>query len=108
MTRALLYVVMLMLTLNTSQTRGEVTEKKLTPVTSDTVVEGWQTGDILSSLLRAGFTNKIPLGIVLAFPFGLRGVGIWIGLAAGLAIVAVMLSLRWAARRRLGLVPVPA
>lgn len=50
----------------------------------------------------------LPLGVVLAFPFGLRGVGIWIGLAAGLAIVAVMLSLRWAARRRLGLVPVPA
>jgi hypothetical protein len=29
------------------------------------MVEGWQTGDVLTSLIRIGFTNKIPLGIVL-------------------------------------------
>jgi MATE family multidrug resistance protein len=50
----------------------------------------------------------LPLGVALAFPLGLKGVGIWIGLATGLAVVAVMLIVRWAARRRLGLVAVIA
>jgi MATE family multidrug resistance protein len=44
-----------------------------------------------------------PLGLLLAFRAGLGGVGIWIGLAAGLAIVAVLLLWRWQARERLGL-----
>jgi MATE family multidrug resistance protein len=47
----------------------------------------------------------LPLGVLLAFPLGLHGIGIWIGLAAGLAVVALLLSLRWMARHRLGLVP---
>ena len=34
---------------------------------------------------------------------GWRGVGIWIGLAAGLAFVAVVLVIRFAMRERLGL-----
>ena len=50
----------------------------------------------------------LPLGLLLAFPIGLKGTGIWIGLATGLAVVAVMLILRWAARRHLGLVPAKA
>ena len=29
----------------------------------------------------------LPLGVVLAFPFGFDGAGIWIGLASGLAVV---------------------
>ncbi len=33
----------------------------------------------------------------------LRGTGVWLGLAAGLAAVAVMLTIRWALRERLGL-----
>jgi len=45
----------------------------------------------------------LPLGIVLAFPLGLDGVGVWIGLAAGLAVVAFMLTGRWMLRGRLGL-----
>jgi multidrug resistance protein, MATE family len=38
-----------------------------------------------------------------AFVFGLAGVGIWLGLALGLAVVAVLATLRFAARERLGL-----
>ena len=30
----------------------------------------------------------LPLGVLLAFPLGFGGVGIWIGLATGLAVVA--------------------
>ncbi|MHA6641473.1 MATE family efflux transporter [Mesorhizobium sp. A623] len=43
----------------------------------------------------------MPLGTVLAFHFGFAGVGIWIGLSAGLAVVAVLLLLRWLRRGRL-------
>jgi MATE family multidrug resistance protein len=42
-------------------------------------------------------------GVGLGFGLGWEGVGIWIGLAAGLAAVAVMLLVRWARRERLGL-----
>jgi MATE family multidrug resistance protein len=44
-----------------------------------------------------------PLGLLLAFPGGLGGIGIWIGLATGLAIVAALLLRRWTGRARLGL-----
>ncbi|HEX4297216.1 MAG TPA: MATE family efflux transporter, partial [Devosia sp.] len=44
-----------------------------------------------------------PVAYVLAFPLGLKGVGIWIGLASGLAAVALVLTLRFALRDRLGL-----
>jgi MATE family multidrug resistance protein len=33
----------------------------------------------------------------------LRGTGVWIGLAAGLAAVAGVLTIRWTMRERLGL-----
>jgi MATE family multidrug resistance protein len=42
----------------------------------------------------------MPLGTVLAFHFGLAGVGIWIGLSSGLAVVAVLLLWRWLRRDR--------
>ena len=45
-----------------------------------------------------------PLGIGLGFGTELRGSGVWIGLAVGLAVVAVGLIMRWSARERLGLV----
>jgi MATE family multidrug resistance protein len=45
----------------------------------------------------------LPLGVVLAFPMGLGGVGIWIGLAAGLAVVAALMIWRWNYREALGL-----
>ncbi len=47
----------------------------------------------------------LPLGAGLAFKAGLGGVGIWIGLAGGLAVVALLMMARWSARHRLGLVP---
>jgi MATE family multidrug resistance protein len=37
----------------------------------------------------------LPLGALLAFPLGVGGVGIWIGLAVGLAVVAVLTTRRW-------------
>jgi MATE family multidrug resistance protein len=45
----------------------------------------------------------IGVGIWLAFGGDWRGVGIWTGLATGLALVSVLLIARWSMRRRLGL-----
>ncbi|MBC7103674.1 MAG: hypothetical protein H5U13_10765, partial [Parvibaculum sp.] len=42
-------------------------------------------------------------GVLLAFPLKLEGVGIWLGLAAGLATVSVMMISRWTRRAKLGL-----
>ncbi|HEX8584887.1 MAG TPA: MATE family efflux transporter [Allosphingosinicella sp.] len=43
-------------------------------------------------------------GVGLAFGVGWQGVGIWIGLAAGLAVVSALMLARWLRRERLGLV----
>jgi MATE family multidrug resistance protein len=45
----------------------------------------------------------LPTGYVLAFVFGLRGVGVWLGLAVGLAFVCVLMLTRFTLRERLGL-----
>lgn len=47
----------------------------------------------------------IGVGALFAFRLGWGGVGIWIGLATGLAVVSVMMLWRWSRRTRLGLVP---
>jgi putative MATE family efflux protein len=47
-----------------------------------------------------GFTASVVLG----FWTGLAGVGVWIGLALGLLVVALLLVDRWRRRERLGLV----
>ncbi|NJM51703.1 MAG: MATE family efflux transporter [Sphingomonadales bacterium] len=47
----------------------------------------------------------IGVGAWLAFRAGWGGVGIWTGLATGLAIVALLILLRWTMRARLGLLP---
>ncbi|MER8952717.1 MATE family efflux transporter [Mesorhizobium sp. M0833] len=43
----------------------------------------------------------LPLGVLLAFRFGFHGVGIWIGLSSGLAVVAALLLARWLRRDRI-------
>ena len=49
----------------------------------------------------------LPLGVLLAFHFGFEGAGIWIGLSSGLAVVAVLLLVRWLRRDQLGLTAGP-
>ncbi|EKF19669.1 MATE family efflux transporter [Nitratireductor pacificus] len=41
------------------------------------------------------------LGVMLAFPLDFGGVGIWIGLVSGLAVVSVLLFARWQNRSKL-------
>lgn len=74
---------------------------------------------VAASLLRGLSDTKIPMMIAvvgywlvgttlsyaLGFLFGFGGLGIWWGLAAGLAFVAVLAVARFAARERFGLVP---
>ena len=45
----------------------------------------------------------LTVAIGLAFGLGWKGVGIWTGLASGLAVVAVLIIARWLRRERLGL-----
>lgn len=44
------------------------------------------------------------VGVGLGFGLGWKGVGIWAGLAAGLAVVAILMIGRWLRREKLGLV----
>lgn len=50
----------------------------------------------------------LPFGALLAFWGKWEGAGIWVGLATGLAVVAVLMTSRWIMRERLHLVPHPA
>ena len=55
-------------------------------------------------MLLAGFGYwgiGATLGIVLAFPMGLGPLGIWVGLATGLGVVAALMLLRWSRREAL-------
>lgn len=47
----------------------------------------------------------MPLGALLAFHYGMAGAGIWIGLSAGLAVVAALLLWRWLKRDQLVSIP---
>ncbi len=44
------------------------------------------------------------VAIGLAFYTPLQGVGVWVGLAAGLLVAAILLTWRWARREKLGLI----
>jgi MATE family multidrug resistance protein len=71
-----------------------------------------------AGMLRGLHDTKVPMAFAafgywvvglltalgLAFGLGWEGLGIWIGLATGLAVVAVLMMLRWIRRERLGLV----
>ncbi|HEY0446732.1 MAG TPA: MATE family efflux transporter [Allosphingosinicella sp.] len=46
------------------------------------------------------------VGVTLAFPLGWAGLGIWVGLATGLAVVSVLMIVRWMRRESIGLVAV--
>jgi len=47
------------------------------------------------------------LSLTLGFATALAGVGVWLGLASGLAFAAVLLTWRWARREALGLTGLP-
>ena len=53
--------------------------------------------------LFAYWAVGMPVAYLMAFVVGLEGVGIWLGLAFGLATAAVLMTTRFAARERLGL-----
>jgi MATE family multidrug resistance protein len=64
-------------------------------------------GDTRVPMIFAGlgyWAIGLPLAAALGFWTPLAGVGIWIGLAVALTIVAVLMLGRWHARERLGLV----
>ena len=66
MVKAILFIMMFAPVLNViAQTGVKTTDKRLTPLASDTVVSDWETGSTLTSLIRAGFTNKMALGMSL-------------------------------------------
>jgi MATE family multidrug resistance protein len=72
-----------------------------------------------AGMLRGLHDTKVPMlyaafgywgiglltALVLAFGLKWQGVGIWVGLATGLAVVAALMLARWARRERIGLVP---
>ena len=45
----------------------------------------------------------LPLSALLSFWAELEGRGIWMGLAAGLGVVAILMTIRWSRREKLGL-----
>lgn len=54
----------------------------------DTVVPAW--------ISVAGYwVLAVPLAALLAFPLGMEGAGLWLGMAAGLAVAAIWLCLRF-------------
>lgn len=64
-------------------------------------------GDTRMPMIFAGlgyWAIGLPLSIALGFFTQLAGIGIWIGLAAALTIVATLMLGRWWAREKLGLV----
>ncbi|SCW45576.1 multidrug resistance protein, MATE family [Sphingobium faniae] len=75
------------------------------------------TQAVAAGVLRGIQDTKIPMlfaligywviglgvGTFLAFPLHMGGLGIWIGLASGLCVVAILLVMRWARREELGL-----
>ena len=53
------------------------------------------------------WVGGLGVGALLAFPLGMNGLGVWIGLASGLAIVSALLIVRWLRRDGLRLTVPP-
>jgi MATE family multidrug resistance protein len=82
------------------------------------LVDGTQA--VIAGALRGIQDTRVPAviaivsywlsGFVVAYWLGLHtplgGLGVWIGLATGLTVAAVLLLVRWTARERFGLLPV--
>jgi MATE family multidrug resistance protein len=89
----------------------------LTVAAAFQIVDGAQV--VAAGMLRGLHDTRVPMlfalvgywvvgigvGVWLAFWQGWKGVGIWTGLAAGLAFVAALMIARWRMRQRLGLAP---
>lgn len=83
------------------------------------IVDGAQV--VGAGMLRGLHDTKVPMyfaafgywvvgigvGAWLAFRQGWDGIGVWTGLATGLAIVSILMLVRWSMRERLGLLPQP-
>ena len=81
------------------------------------IVDGAQV--VGAGMLRGLHDTKVPMffaafgywvvgigvGAWLAFRQGWDGIGVWTGLATGLAIVSVLMLIRWSMREKLGLLP---
>ncbi len=81
------------------------------------IVDGAQA--VGAGMLRGLHDTKVPMAfalfgywavgmavaVTLGFGLDWGGVGIWTGLATGLAVVSVLMLARWSARERLGLLP---
>ncbi len=81
------------------------------------IVDGAQV--VGAGMLRGLHDTKVPMffaafgywvvgigvGAWLAFEQDWDGIGVWTGLATGLAIVSVLMLIRWSMRERLGLLP---
>lgn len=80
------------------------------------IVDGAQA--VGAGMLRGLHDTRVPMiyaafgywivgmgvGVGLGFGLGWDGVGVWLGLAAGLAVVSVLMIARWMRREQLGLV----
>ena len=82
------------------------------------IAPGHTFASVTEKIMRTVLTGRTPLGwiggVLIAFgivnilmmAFGYlfwKGVGIWVGLASGLAAVAALMLIRWIWRDRLGL-----
>ena len=56
----------------------------------------------LAMALAGYWAIGAPFGVALGFLTPLRGLGLWIGLAVGLAAVSGLLLLRWLGKERRG------
>jgi MATE family multidrug resistance protein len=84
------------------------------------LVDGVQA--VAAGVLRGVQDTRVPMviaivsywlvGFVTAWWLGLytplEGFGVWIGLAVGLVVAAILMVIRWAGRERFGLLPTPS